>query len=290
MNTYYAQNGDVKIAYQTLGDPQNETIIFLSGLGNQLVFWSDELCQKFIDRGFHLIRLDNRDAGLSSKTPGEPPSVEAVLNDPNFKAPYTASDMAADTVAVLDAVGIDKAHVVGTSMGGMIAQTVAIEHPHRVKTLTSIMSAASRADSLSTDDDAVSASVSVDVSNPDTYVDLQLEGWRATSGPHFDAVYQRRLIQEAFDRCYHPQGWAFQMMAIVASGERLEKFKSVNLPILIIHGALDPLVLPERGKEMADSNPNAKWMLIEDMGHNLPRPRWDEIADAIADLARSASE
>ncbi|MEM7336499.1 MAG: alpha/beta hydrolase [Chloroflexota bacterium] len=285
METKYAQNGSTKIAYQTLGDPKNETIILISGLGSQLVYWTDELCQKFIDRGFHIIRFDNRDVGMTSKTSGEPPTVETVLSDPNFKAPYTALDMAADTVAVLDAVGVEQAHIVGTSMGGMIAQTVAIEHPQRVKTLTSIMSASSRADSLSNDDDAVSASISVDVSNPDTYVDLQVEGYRVTSGPHFDPVYQRQIIQESFDRCYHPQGWAFQMMAVLASGDRVEKLKQVDIPTLVIHGALDPLITPDRGKETADSIPGARWLLIEDMGHNLPRPRWDEIADAITELA-----
>lgn len=288
MTTHYANNNGTKVAYQTLGDSSNETVIFISGLGSQLVYWTDELCQRFLDRNFHIIRFDNRDVGLTSKTPGTPPDVATAMASGDVDAAYTLSDMAADTVSVLDAVGVDAAHVVGVSLGGMIAQTVAIDHPHRVRTLTSIMSAPNRSTAVAEDreaDPAVEASLTVDLSDPDTYVDLQVEGYRVTSGPHFDPVYQRDIIQRSFDRCYHPDGWSFQMMAAVASSDRVSALGKLTMPALVIHGALDPLIPQIGGEATAAAIPNAELIVFDDMGHNLPRPRWDAIADAIRKLA-----
>ncbi|MEM7126136.1 MAG: alpha/beta hydrolase [Chloroflexota bacterium] len=283
-----AINNNTSIAYETLGDPSHETIIFISGLGSQLVYWTDELCQHFLARNFHLIRFDNRDVGLSSKTPGKPPTVATIMASKHITGPYTLSDMAADTISVLDALDINAAHIVGASLGGMIAQTVAINHPRRVLTLTSIMSAASRTQAIEDDDrdqEAVSKSLTVDLSDPDTYVDLQVEGYRAASGPHFDEAYQRAIIQRSFERCYHPEGWSYQMLAAAASGDRTEALKQLTMPALVIHGALDPLIPASAGRATAEAIPGAKFILIDDMGHNLPRPRWAEIADAIAELA-----
>lgn len=290
MKSGFADNNGAKIAYETLGDPKNETIICISGLGSQLVYWTDELCQEFIDRGFHVIRFDNRDVGLSHKTPGVPPSVEDVMQDPDFQAPYNLSDMANDTVAVLDANGIDQAHIVGTSLGGMIAQTVAIDHPNRTKTLTSIMSAPSRSAAIrdESEDEAVSASLTMDMSDPNTYVDIQVEGYRVTSGPHFDPVYQRKILQKSFDRCYHPDGWSYQMMAAGSSGSREAKLAALNMPALVIHGGVDPLIPPKGGEMTAAAIPGAKLVIYNDMGHNLPRPRWGDIASEIFELSRRA--
>ena len=287
MRSGFARNDEVEIAYEALGDPQHDTIILISGLGSQLLYWTDELCQHFIERDFHIVRFDNRDVGLSSKTALPVRPVEELLTSTDFNPPYTVADMASDTVAVLDQLAIPAAHVVGVSMGGMIAQTVAIKYPERVKTLTSIMSAARRpasvADSAS-DNDAVAASITVDLSDPETYVDLQVEGYRVTSGPHFDPLYQRDIIQRSFDRCYHPAGWSFQMMAL-ANDDRSEGLRQLDLPTLVIHGALDPLIPAAEGRRTAELIPGAHWLLIDDMGHNLPRPRWGQIADAIASLA-----
>lgn len=293
MNSSIAKNGLIEITYETLGDPQNESVIFISGLGSQLVYWTDELCQVFLDRDFHVIRFDNRDVGLSSKTSGEPPSVDEVMAGGGTVAPYTLSDMAADTVCVLDALNIESAHVVGTSLGGMIAQTVAIEYPHRTRTLTSIMSAAQPSAAISEDEDekiegqsdeAVEKSLTMDMSDPATYVDLQVEGYRVTSGPHFDADYQRAIIQRSFDRCYHPAGWSYQMMAARASGDRTEALGLLTMPALVIHGALDPLIPQAAGEATAAAIPGARLLVFDDMGHNLPRPRWSEMAKAIRQL------
>ncbi|MFT5195015.1 MAG: pimeloyl-ACP methyl ester carboxylesterase [Cellvibrionaceae bacterium] len=286
MKSGFADNKGAKIFYETLGDSSNESIIFISGLGSQLVYWTDELCKIFIDRGFHIIRFDNRETGLSHKTPGAPPSVEEIIQNPGFQPLYTLSEMANDVVAVLDANGVEQAHVVGVSLGGMIAQTVAIDHPGRTKTLTSIMSAPMSGSAIrEADDEAVSASLTMDMSDPNTYVDIQVEGYRVSSGPHFDPVYQREILQKTFDRCYHPDGWSYQMMASIASGDRTEKLGELTMPALVIHGGLDPLILPAGGEMTAAAIPNAKLIVYDDMGHNLPRPRWGDIAEAVAALA-----
>ena len=290
MTIRYAKHGDIRIAYETVGNPQHETIIFISGLGSHLVYWTDELCQRFVDHGFHIVRFDNRDVGLSSKSEMPLETAEALIAAGEFVPPYTLVDMAADTVSVLDDLAIAAAHVVGVSLGGMIAQTMAIHFPDRVKTLTSIMSGTRRPQSTRADsgpNEAAAASVTVDVSNPETYVDLQLEGYRVTSGPHFDPVYQRDILQRSFDRCYHPAGWTFQMAA-VGGTDRSEQLAQLTMPALVIHGALDPLITIAEGRHTADCIPGAKWLLIDDMGHNLPRPRWNQIADAVAQLAADA--
>ncbi len=156
--------------------------------------------------------------------------------------------------------------------------------------MTSIMSAPSRTSAVDDEreqDEAVKKSLTVDLSDPETYVDLQVEGYRVTSGPHFDPIYQRDIIQRSFDRCYHPNGWSYQMLAAAASGDRTAKLATLTMPTLVIHGALDPLIPPAAGKATADAIPGAKLLIIGDMGHNLPRPRWPEIADAIAEVASS---
>lgn len=298
MKSAIAKNGTIEIAYETLGDPKNESVIFISGLGSQLVYWTDELCQVFLDRDFHVVRFDNRDVGLSSKTVGDPPSVDEVMAGGGPPAPYTLSEMAADTISVLDALDIDAAHVVGTSLGGMIAQTVAIEYPQRTRSLTSIMSAAQPGAAISEDageeldgqsDEAVEKSLTMDMSDPATYVELQVEGYRVTSGPHFDADYQRAIIQHSFDRCYHPAGWSYQMMAARASGDRTEALGRLTMPTLVIHGALDPLIPLAAGEATAAAMPGARLLVFDDMGHNLPRPRWIDIAEAIDQNRAAAS-
>lgn len=281
MQTFFAKNKDVTLAYETVGELTGEPLLFISGLGSQLVYWSDELCEPFLERGFFIIRFDNRDVGLSTKI------------DVAKSGAYSLADMAADAVAVLDAVGIEKANVVGNSLGGMIAQTMAIEHPQRVKTLTSIMSAPS-ADSIINGDaqqqGAMAASVTVDVSDPETFVDLQVEGYRVTSGPHFDEAYMRGIVQRSFERGHYAAGWANQLGTAVFSPDRTEKLKQLDLPSLVIHGALDPLIPVAAGRATAAAIPNAKLLIFDDMGHNLPRHRWGEIAEAVAQLVKESEK
>jgi len=281
-----ACNADTKIYYEALGNPLHEPLILISGLGSQLVYWTDELCQVFVDRKFHVVRFDNRDVGLSSKTSGPAQSVLEILRSEEVNAPYSLSDMAEDTISILDALEIETAHMMGVSLGGMIAQTLAIEFPQRVRSLISIMSAPKHRVTIS--DEAVSKSLTLDLINPDTYVDLQVEGYRATSGPHFDEAYIRQILQRSFNRCYHPSGWSFQMAAARASGDRLTDLSRLMLPALIIHGAVDKLIPVSSGQATAAAIPNAQLMIIEDMGHCLLAPHWALVADAVAELARNA--
>jgi pimeloyl-ACP methyl ester carboxylesterase len=288
MQTGLATNKNTSIAYEVLGKASDPALIVISGLGSQLVYWTDDLCAEFTRRGFRVIRLDNRDVGLSDKTPGTPPGMEKVMDGGLANPPYTLSDMAADTIAVLDALDIGSAHVAGVSLGGMIAQTMAIEFPHRIGSLTSVMSSSWRKANMTDstgDDDAVTASLTLDLNNPDTWIDLQIEGYREISGPHFDEVYTRDIIERSFTRCYHPAGWAYQMAAAIASGDRRPALKKLNLPVLVIHGGADNLIPPSAGKETADSIPGSRYLLIDDMGHNLLPAHWQPVANAIADVA-----
>jgi len=286
-----AYNAGTNIYYEVLGNPAHETLLLISGLGSQLVYWTDELCQVFVDRNFQVVRFDNRDVGLSSKTSGPAQPVSEILRSEGVNAPYSLSDMAADTIGILDALEIETAHMMGVSLGGMIAQTLAIEFPQRVRSLVSIMSAPRPRMAISDDDisaEAVSKSLTLDLNNPETYVDLQVEGYRATSGPHFDEAYIRQILQCSFNRCYHPAGWSFQMAAARASGDRLSGLSRLTLPSLIIHGAADPLIPVSSGQATAAAIPNARLMIIEDMGHCLLAPHWALVADAVAELAKNA--
>ncbi len=288
-----AYNAGTNIFYEVLGNPVHETLILISGLGSQLVYWTDELCQVFVDRNFQVVRFDNRDVGLSSKTPGPTQSISDILQSEEVNAPYTLSDMAADTIGILDALEVETAHMMGVSLGGMIAQTLAIEFPQRVRSLVSIMSAPKPRMAISDDEisaEAVSKSLTLDLSNPETCVDLQVEGYRATSGPHFDEAYIRQILQCSFNRCYHPSGWSFQMAAAQASGDRLSDLSRLMLPALIIHGAVDKLIPVSSGQATAAAIPNAQLMIIEDMGHCLLAPHWVLVADAVADLADEARQ
>ncbi len=286
-----AHNAGTDIYYEVLGNPAHETLVLISGLGSQLVYWTDELCQVFADRKFQIVRFDNRDVGLSSKTSGPAQPVSEIMRSEVVDAPYSLSAMAADTIGVLDALEIETAHMMGVSLGGMIAQTLAIEFPQRVRSLISIMSAPRPRMAISDEQmlsDVVNKSLTMDLNDPETYVDLQIEGYRATSGPHFDEAYIRLILQRSFDRCYHPSGWSFQMAAARASGDRLSRLSQLKLPSLIIHGTADPLIPVAAGQATAAAIPNARLMIIEDMGHCLLAPHWALVADAVAELATNA--
>ena len=281
----------VQITYEVLGDSTHDPLLLISGLGSQLVYWTDALCQVFLKRSFQIIRFDNRDVGLSTKTPGPAATMAEVLQGQGGPPPYTLSDMASDTVGILDDLGIESAHVLGVSLGGGIAQTMALEYPQRTDSLISVMSAPRAGTALLNkpeSSDAVKKSLTMDMSEPLTWVDSQIEGWRAISGPHFDERYMRDILQRSFDRCYHPAGWSFQMAAALASGDRVERLSGLDLPTLIIHGAVDPLIPVAAGELTASAIPGARLEIIEDMGHCLLKPHWTRVADSVAQLAQEA--
>ena len=293
-----ATQGDVTLHYDERGPRDGEAIVLIMGIGAQMTAWRDGFCDLLAGHGFRVIRFDNRDAGLSSSTPGTPPSYRELLplivpargaaGAPRRPVPYTFSDMAADAVAVLDAAGVDRAHVVGASLGGMIAQTVAIEHPGRVRSLTSIMS---KPGALTVGLPTVRVFLN-SLKNPpgNRSADVEFEVARSEriAGPLFDREAMRTFISDSMDRASQPNGMMFQAAAMFASGDRTAALRRLETPTLVIHGRVDPLIKLSGGEATAKAVPGAKLVVLNDMGHDLPKPLWRTLTDAIASHASSA--
>lgn len=265
----------IEVEYETIGDPGARPLLLISGLGSQLISWDDDFCRLLADHGFHVIRFDNRDSGLTTWIDGE----------------YRLEDMAADAVGLLDALGIPAAHIVGVSMGGFIAQLVTLNHPEHVLTLTSIMSGPNGTDQVRPTDEATAVLMAPAPETRDEQVALGLWAKQKLLGPKdpYDEAYEAARIERAIDRAYHPAGFMRQLQAIMAASGRLSRLSSVRVPTLVIHGASDILVPVENGRNVAAAIQGARLIEIDGMGHDLPKRVWAQIADAIADLARSAS-
>lgn len=281
----------VTIEYDTTGDPGAPAILLVMGLGAQLIHWPDEFCQTLADRGFYVIRYDNRDVGLSAKTEGPPPDVIAAVQGDTSQASYTLVDMAADGIGVLDALGVGAAHVVGVSMGGMIAQHLAIHHPDRVLSLCSIMSTPTG--DMSSDPASPEANAALLRPLPQSReeaVAQSLEGARVVGSPGFavdeDLIRARSAL--AYDRCFHPVGVARQLCAVLASGDWRPALAKLEVPTMVIHGGADVLVRPSWGRATAEAIPGAELLIIDGMGHDLPPGVWDRVVEAIvANTAKS---
>lgn len=287
-----ASNGDTTLYYDTMGSSDNPTILLIMGLGAQMVAFREEFCQLLVDAGFHIVRFDNRDVGLSSKTSGTPPALQELLGaqgqDPSdLNVPYVLSDMSDDAIAVLDAIGVDKAHLVGVSMGGMIAQTMVIEHPERILSLTSIMSTTGNPEVGSAKPELMmKMPLSVPTSKEEAIAN-SVETFRLISGPHFDPEDHANETADTYDRNWNPNAQGFQIAAIFASGDRTEALRTVEIPTLVIHGSLDPLVQISGGEATASAVPNSKLVVFDDMGHDLPEVLWADITDEIINHAQA---
>lgn len=284
-----AANG-ITLEYDVHGDDGAPVILLVEGLGAQLIGWPLDFVQRFVERGFRVVRFDNRDVGMSTKiaAPVATPRqvLAAQLSRRYAHAPYLLTDMADDAVGLLDALGIERCHLVGASMGGMIAQTMAIRHPARVASLVSIMSNTG---------DRRHGRVSrrllrklPKLMRAERNVDNGVRIFGLVSGPHYDTVEARTLIEEALARSDDTVGVAHQAMAIAASPDRTFDLRRVTAPTLVIHGLVDPLVLPSGGMATARAIRGSRLIMYPDMGHDLPRPRWDEIVDEIVTNARRA--
>src|ERR1700761_2845787 len=291
-----ARSNGIELCYETFGDPAAEPLILIMGLGAQMVLWYDEFCQQLAARGFYVIRFDNRDIGQSSKLTGGKPlgaleMLKLRLLKIPVKAPYLLRDMAEDTVGLMDTLGIASAHLVGASMGGMIAQEIAISFPQRVRSLTSIMSTTGNPKIPGPTREAMAVLMAPPPKSREEYIERFGRTWKVLRAGSFpeDEAHDRELAERCFARGLNPAGVGRQMRAILASGSRKERLRAVKAPTLVIHGTVDPLVHPAGGKDTAASIPGAKLMMIERMGHAISIPMWPQIIDAIDKHAHGAA-
>jgi pimeloyl-ACP methyl ester carboxylesterase len=268
-----AKVGDIEVTYDTFGDPSSQPMLLIMGLGAQMIRWDDAFCKAIAAQGRWVIRFDNRDVGLSTKfdEAGVPDVMSLVQGQP-VDTPYKLKDMADDAVGLLDYLGIKEADIVGVSMGGMIAQTMAIHYPGRVRTLVSIMSSTGNPKLPQPKPEAMAVLLAPPVSNRDEYITNSVASSRLLHGPTYplDEDYVRKYAGIQYDRCYNPQGVQRQLGAILTSGSRKEELGNLKIPTLVIHGDVDPLVPVEGGKDTAKSIPDAKLVIIEGMGHSFP--------------------
>jgi pimeloyl-ACP methyl ester carboxylesterase len=267
--------------YEVTGPDDGQPLLLVNGFTSQMSSWDPQLMDELWGHGFRVVAFDNRDVGLSPKTEGTPPEVGG-------EARYTIVDMAADGMAVLDAVGIDAAHVVGVSMGGMIAQQMALDFPDRVLSLTSIMSTTGDRSVGQSTPDAMAALMKRPPEGREAYLDQAVETAKIIGGPHVDTTWARERAAGSYDRCFNPAGAAFQMAAILASPDRTPRLGEVRCPALVVHGRVDPLVTLSGGEATAAAIPGAELLVLDEMGHDLPRPLMGQIVDAIAKVAARA--
>ena len=282
---------EIDIEYETFGDPQSPPLLLIMGLGAQMISWEDDFCSQLAGRGFHVIRFDNRDSGLSTRMEAAgPPDMAAALSG-NPQPAYRLDDMAADAVGLLDALGIEAAHVVGASMGGYIAQLVAINHPDRALSLTSIMSGPNTAEGVPPTPEGAAVLVLKPPATREDRIELAMSIRRVLVGSAdpFDEAFERARATRAVDRAYYAVGTGRQLVAVIAAEPRLERLKKLRAPTLVIHGKDDVLVPVENGRIVAAAVPGARLLEIDGMGHDLPRRVWPQVLDAIGANARKAS-
>jgi pimeloyl-ACP methyl ester carboxylesterase len=269
-----ARNGEVEIYYESFGDPAQPTLLLVNGLGSQCINYAPEWCEMFAHEGFHVVRFDNRDVGLSTK-----------LDDTE----YTLADMADDAIAVLDAIGTPSAHVMGCSMGGMIVQRMAIDHRTRLRSLTSVMSRTGEPGYGDSSPAALAFLTAPPASSRAAYIDNQVAAHHVYgSKPEWlddDAIRTRAAT--AYDRCFCPAGVRRQMMAVVHDGSRAERLAELDLPTLVIHGSRDSLIDPSGGRRTAEIIPGARYVEIDGMGHDYPPPVWEQWVGAWSALANN---
>jgi pimeloyl-ACP methyl ester carboxylesterase len=284
--------GDVELCYETFGDPSDPAMLLIMGLATQMIGWHDDFCAELAGRGFHVIRFDNRDIGRSTKLSHvPPPTTWQILRMDRRAAGYTLEDMADDAAGLLDHLGIERAHVVGASMGGMIAQSVAIRHPDRVLSLVSIMSSTGGRWSGMPALSILPTFLKRAPRDREAFAAHTVAVFDAIGSPGYppDQAELRRTAYRSHDRGIDPAGSARQLAAILAAPDRTKDLRRLRMPVLVIHGAADKMVLPRNARNTAKAIPGARLMLIEGMGHDLPRALWPRLLDAIEENAARAA-
>jgi pimeloyl-ACP methyl ester carboxylesterase len=294
-----ANANNISIEYETFGNPSSPPILLIIGLGGQLIYWDEEFCRHLAEAGRYVIRFDNRDAGLSTKfqDAGVPEITDVIgklMSGRKVTPPYTIEDMADDAVGLLDALKIEKAHICGMSMGGMIAQSIAIRYPGRVLSLISIYSTTGNPHLPQPKPEVMELLFSTPPQEREPFIQYELDIFRKITGPRFefDEEWARKLVARAYDRSFCPQGTARQLLAILTQSNRKAALEGLRVPTLIIHGDADPLVPLEAGKDAAEAVPGAELKIMEGMGHDLPHGEaWTLIAkDIIAHTEKAGAK
>ncbi len=277
----------VTLCYETFGDPADPPALLVMGLATQMIAWHEDFCEQLAGRGFHVVRFDNRDIGRSTHMSFRPPTPLQLLRRRFGPEQYTLSDMATDTTGLLRALDLTPAHVIGASMGGMIAQTLAAEHPASVRSLVSLMSSTGSRRRGQPALPVYKLLLRPPPTDRDGYVERTSEvfGMVGSTGFDRDDAQVRERAERSYDRGYDPAGGARQLGAIAASGNRTAELRRISAPTLVIHGSADRMVRPSGGRATARAIPGAELLVIDGMGHDLPRSAWPRIIDAIADHA-----
>lgn len=284
----------MELEYDTFGSPDDPALLLIMGFTAQMTTWDERFCRMLADTGLHVIRFDNRDCGLSTKLDGVAVDVAATMaaafaGQEIPPVPYTLSDMAADAIGLLDHLGIERAHVMGASMGGMIAQTVAIEHSHRCHSLVSVMSTVGDPSVGQAAPEVTALLIAPPPTTRDEYIEAAPRFMVWQSVRYRDEARTKELAAQSYDRSFYPEGAPRQLAAIVASGDRSAKLAEVSVPTLVIHGRDDVLITPSGGIRTAELIPGAHLLLAADMGHDLPEPLWPLFVGTIANHIRLAS-
>lgn len=289
----FARVGEVELCYEELGDPSGEPMLLVMGLGTQLIHWHPRFCELLGERGFRVIRFDNRDAGRSSRVDAPPPATVPMLFGLRHGRAYGLGEMADDAVGLLDALEIADAHMTGISMGGMIAQAAAYRHPGRVRSLGLISTGSGKRIALLPSMRALGTLLSKPARSREQFVETVTKTFEVIGSPAYpmDAEREaefRATLAASWDRGHHPAGVARQLHAITSSGDRSRKLRGVRAPTVVIHGDSDPLIRPAAGKSVARAIPGAELRIIEGMGHDMPPALFEELVEAIAaNAARS---
>ncbi|MEN9506397.1 MAG: hypothetical protein RI958_2323 [Actinomycetota bacterium] len=283
----------MELEYDTFGSPDDPALLLVMGFTAQMIQWEVSFCQMLADTGLHIIRFDNRDCGLSTKIDGVEVDTTAVIGAALSGGevpplPYLLTDMAADAVGLLDHLGIDTAHVMGASMGGMIVQTMAIEHPTRVRSLISVMSTVGDPAYGQPAPEAMSALLAPPPADRQAYIDSAPTWMVWQSKRYRNEERSKRLAAESYDRSFYPEGSPRQLAAIYGSGDRTAQLQALDVPTLVIHGRDDTLITPGGGFRTAEVIPGAHLLYVSDMGHDMPEPLWPLFVDAISSHVRRA--
>ncbi|MDQ2942635.1 MAG: alpha/beta fold hydrolase [Candidatus Dormibacteraeota bacterium] len=286
-----ARANGIVLEYETFGDPKAQPLLLIMGLGAQMISWDEGFCAQLADRGFRVIRFDNRDSGLSTRMDDAgPPDIAAALSG-NAQPEYELDDLADDAAGLLDDLDIRAAHIVGASMGGFIAQLVAINHAECVLSLTSIMSGPGGTDEIPPKPEGAAILTVTPPPTREEQIEQAMSFRRALLGTAdpFDETFERARALRAVDRAYYPPGVGRQLIAILVANSRMEKLRQLRVPTLVIHGVDDVLVPVENGRLVADAVPGARYVELEGMGHDLPNRVWPQVLDAIEEIARQAA-